>query len=94
MKQRNKSENDDIRPEYDLDYSKARRSNYLERLLKGGSNIVVLKPEIAVVFPDSDSVNDALRGLIEIAERANTVEKKNKSHKKITSRKTSKPVNV
>ena len=76
MKQRNKTENDDIRPEYDLDYSKARRGNYLERLLKGGSNVVVLKPEVAAVFEDSDSVNEALQSLIDLSRRTERAAKK------------------
>jgi hypothetical protein len=39
-----------------------------------GSNVVVLDPDVAEVFPDSQSVNSALRALAEIiqsrAERA------------------------
>ena len=41
-----------------------------------GSNVVVLDPDVAEVFPDSQSVNKALRALAEIiqsrAERART----------------------
>lgn len=32
-----------------------------------GTNIVVLDPDVADVFPDSESVNEALRMLIRIA---------------------------
>jgi hypothetical protein len=50
-----------MRAEYDLDYSKATRGKYHKRLLKGGSNVVVLDRDVAKAFPDSASVNKALR---------------------------------
>ena len=34
---------------------------------KESSNIVVLDPEIAEAFPNTKAVNDALRGLLELA---------------------------
>jgi hypothetical protein len=46
-------EDDDLRAEYDFDFSKGERGRYYTRLLKEGSNIVVLEPDIAEVFPDS-----------------------------------------
>jgi len=53
-----------MRAEYDLDYSKAVRGKYYKRLLKEGSNVVVLDRDIAKAFPDSDSVNKALRSVL------------------------------
>jgi adenine/guanine phosphoribosyltransferase-like PRPP-binding protein len=53
-----------MRAEYDLDYSKAERGKYHKRLLKEGSNVVVLDRDVAKKFPDSASVNKALRSLI------------------------------
>jgi hypothetical protein len=35
-----------------------------------GVNVVLLDPELAEAFPDSKSVNDALRALVVIATRA------------------------
>jgi hypothetical protein len=35
-----------------------------------GTNVVLLDPELAEAFPDSKSVNDALRALVAIAARA------------------------
>lgn len=56
---------DDLRPEYDFDFSKGERGRYYKRLLKEGSNVVVLEPDIAEAFPDSAAVNNALRSLLD-----------------------------
>ena len=55
---------EDLRAEYNFDYSKAVRGKYHKRLLKEGSNVVVLEPDVAKAFPDSASVNAALRSVI------------------------------
>ncbi len=49
----------------EYDFSKGVRGKYVERFKKG-SNIVVLSPDVAEVFSDSESVNEALRTLIKI----------------------------
>jgi hypothetical protein len=54
---------DELRPEYRFDYSKARSNPYARRLPETSVS-VVLDPEIAAVFPTSESVNKALRGVI------------------------------
>jgi hypothetical protein len=59
-----RKETDNLRPEYDFDYSKAVRGKYYKRLLKEGSNVVVLERDIAKAFPNSAAVNDALRSVI------------------------------
>lgn len=48
------------------DFSQGVRGKYVERFAQG-SNIVVLAPDVREYFPDSDSVNNALRMLVEIA---------------------------
>jgi hypothetical protein len=48
------------------DFSRGIRGKYIERFAKG-SNVVVLAPDIAEFFPDSESVNNVLRMLVEIA---------------------------
>ncbi|MBM3324674.1 MAG: hypothetical protein FJY66_03305 [Calditrichaeota bacterium] len=68
MKTKKKSEKDDMRPEYNFDYSKANRGKYYRRLLKERSNVVVLDPDIAKRFRDSAAVNDALRSLLKQSE--------------------------
>ena len=61
-----KAKIEELRPEYEFDYSKATRGKYFKRLLEEGANVVVLEPEIAKAFTDSAAVNDALRSLLEI----------------------------
>ncbi len=52
----------------DYDFSKGVRGKYVQRFTQG-SNVVVLSPDVAEMFPDSESVNNALRMLVEIAGR-------------------------
>lgn len=59
-----------MRAEYEFDYSKAVRGKYYKRLLKEGSNVVVLEPDVAKAFPDSAAVNDALRVVLKAGESA------------------------
>ena len=59
---------DDLRPEYDFDFSKAERGRYAHRLKEDGSNLVLVEPELAKSFPDSASVNAALRSVVEFAQ--------------------------
>ena len=47
MKDKKKS-SDELRPEYDFDYSKAVRGKYYRRLLAEGSNVVILDPDISM----------------------------------------------
>jgi hypothetical protein len=56
----------EMRAEYNFDYSKAVHGKYQKSLLKQGSNVVVLEPDIARAFQDSTSVNEALRSLLEL----------------------------
>jgi len=53
-----------MRDEYDLDYSQAVTGKYYNRLMREGSNIVVLEPDVAEVFHDSKTVNEALRSVM------------------------------
>lgn len=57
--------NDDLKPEYDLTSYKVRRVGEARRLL----NQIKLDVDVARVFPDSESVNEALRFLIRITEQ-------------------------
>jgi hypothetical protein len=40
-----------------------------EILIASGSTIIILSPDVAEFFPDSDSVNEALRTLAKIARK-------------------------
>ena len=59
---------EDMRAEYDFDYSKAVRGKYYRRLLKEGANVVVLDPDVAKAFRSSAAVNEALRSLLRMSE--------------------------
>lgn len=50
----------------EYDFSDGVRGKYAERYATG-TNIVMLAPDVAEVFSDSESVNEALRALIRIA---------------------------
>ncbi len=50
----------------DYDFSQGVRGKYVQRFAQG-SNVAILSPDVAEVFPDSESVNNALRMLVEIA---------------------------
>jgi hypothetical protein len=68
MKKDNKS--DELRPEYiKKDLGKGIRGKYYKDYMFG-TNLVLLNPDVAAVFPDEKSVNDALRSLIKIAENS------------------------
>lgn len=64
MKAKRTNEVAQMRAEYDFDYSKAERGKYYKRLLKEGANVVVLDRDIAKAFPNSASVNKALRSVL------------------------------
>lgn len=66
MKGRDKKSQDELRPEYNFDYSKAVRGKYYKRLMEEGSNVIVLEPDVAKAFRDSASVNEALRSLLDL----------------------------
>lgn len=67
-KQKNESKRDqDMLDDYD--FSQGVRGKYVQRFAEG-SNVVVLSPDLAEMFPDSESVNNALRLLAEIANRS------------------------
>jgi len=72
MKQRG----DDLRPEYDLARLKGgTRGKYYQRAT-AGTNLVLLEPDVARVFPDSNSVNRALRLLQEVAAKSSVKTRK------------------
>lgn len=56
--------NDEMRPEYD--FSGGVRGKYYEAYMQS-SNVVILEPDVAEIFRDSASVNEALRLLAKIA---------------------------
>jgi hypothetical protein len=69
MKRRHKRNNKMLR---EYDFSDGVRGKYAGRYAKG-SNVVVLEPDVAKVFPNADAVNSSLRGLAEIMRRRKSV---------------------
>jgi hypothetical protein len=67
MKKNSAHRSDDLRPEYDVSaFKHGVRGKYYKRAI-AGSNLVLIEPDLASVFPDTASVNRALRLLIQTA---------------------------
>jgi hypothetical protein len=59
-----------MRPEYD--FTGAVRGKYYERFHQS-SNVVLLEPDVSAAFPNSASVNQALRALASVARKSTRV---------------------
>jgi hypothetical protein len=57
-------ESSEMKAEYD--FSKGVRGKYA-KAYASGTNVIVLDPDIAAVFPDSKAVNEALRVIVRVA---------------------------
>lgn len=66
MNQTKDREPDELRPEYDFTGG-VRGTHHVA--YQAGTNIVLLDADVAKAFPDSSSVNRALRLLLELAEK-------------------------
>jgi len=65
-----KVKSDELRPEYRReDLGPGVRGKYLESY-RAGTNLVLLNPDVAKAFPTEESVNSALRSLIDVAHRS------------------------
>jgi hypothetical protein len=61
---------DEMRPEYDETMLKnGIRGKYVQRY-QTGTNVVLLDPDVASVFPTSEAVNEALRLLMKVAHQS------------------------
>ena len=69
MKKAETEMDDELRPEYDLRSLRVRK---LGPGRKSFGGTVRLEPDVAEVFPDADSVNEALRFLIRITKENHT----------------------
>ena len=69
MNEEFENELDDLRPEYDFaNMTGVVQGKYVDRY-RSGTSVVLLEPDIAAAFPTAESVNDALRMLLHIAQR-------------------------
>ena len=72
MKKGKKPPKDELRAEYGRsDFAGLIRGKYVDRL-RESSNVVVLDPEVAELFPNEAAANAALRSQAEIAKRADS----------------------
>lgn len=61
------TDSDELRPEYHRDdFGPMVRGKYAAQM-RESSNVVLLDPDIAEAFPNAQAVNQALRGLLELA---------------------------
>jgi hypothetical protein len=65
--------NPDMLEEYD--FSHGVRGKYAKRYAEG-TNLVAIDPDVAEYFPDHDSVNESLRGLVAIIKRREKTERR------------------
>ncbi len=77
-------EPNDLLPDYNFDYSKARPNRFAARIKKADVT-VTLDPDVSEVFTKSESVNMILRALIESMPKikGRTVARKQSSNQKI-----------
>ncbi len=61
---KDKTSYETMRAEYD--FSKGVRGKYVDRI-REGSNVVVLDPDVAELYPTSEAVNRALRAIASAA---------------------------
>ena len=62
------AKDDELRPEYDLSelLQRGTQGKYVERF-QGGTNLVMLEPDVAEKFHSDSAVNEALRLVIQLA---------------------------
>ena len=73
---------EDLRSEYNFDYSEGVRGKYYRRILKEGANVVVLEPDVAKAFPNSAAVNDALRVVLKAGQAARRLTRSSRTARK------------
>lgn len=77
-----KTEGDELRPEYRReDFGKRVRGKYALRC-REASNVVVISPDVQKAFPNAQAVNDALRGLLELARATGLTKGRNRGTRK------------
>ena len=64
----NNKTNDETEMLDEYDFTGGVRGKYVDRVANR-KNIIVLEPDVAEVFTDSESVNQALRGLLPIIQK-------------------------
>lgn len=73
-----KDANETLRKEYDLPRLKGGVHGKYYRRVIAGTNLVLIEPDLARLFPTSESVNRALRLLVDTARLATRPERRRK----------------
>jgi hypothetical protein len=77
-----KAESEGIRSEYQReDFGAMVRGKYASRC-RETSNVVVISPDVQKAFPNAQAVNEALRGLLELAQATGLTERTTKAVRK------------
>ncbi len=69
MRRSAKPARDELRPEYDFSTLKGGVRGKYYRRARAGTNLVLLDPDVARVFPDAKSVNQTLRRAVGLAKK-------------------------
>ena len=64
---KNKNKRNNLRAEYDFRELKGAVRGKYAKLFRRGTNLIHLEPDVAKVFSDDKSVNEALRSLLRLA---------------------------
>jgi hypothetical protein len=67
------------------DLGKGVRGKFLKEY-ESGTNLVLLRPEVAAAFPTPEAVNDALLGLLKVAEAAHITNRSARTRAKVRAR--------
>lgn len=67
MKKASAKKDNDLRPEYNLSKLKGGVRGKYYKKATAGTNLVLIEPELTEVFPDTESVNRALKLLADTA---------------------------
>ena len=59
--------NDDMRPEYEFDYSNAVKGKYYEQAMRA-KQLVKIDSDVLSLFPTAKDVNAALRGIAQVSQ--------------------------
>jgi hypothetical protein len=68
-----REKNSEVLQEYD--FAKGVRGKYARRYARG-TNVVVLEPDVAKLFPNAEAVNSSLRSLAKIIRRGKSLASK------------------
>ena len=65
-------DDNDLRPEYDFDFSKAVGGKYYKQYCEN-SYVVVLDSDVAAAFQNAEAVDQALRAMLQFAEQTSSL---------------------